>query len=256
LRSHRSLVRLALGSVLVAAVLFSVSMADAQAPVNPKQPKVGAPMGDPPATQAILTNLRAWFKKYANENDEWDKECVARAFGYRHAYDWVPETSSASKKTDKDDDAKKEEAKKEKDDKEDSMINKPAGPKLDSRYSKRRDFRFLAALDKDGDEKISREEFEEWALDYARELGTQADTAAKANQLAQMLARLQQMQNSMQNRQPNQRYTGQPNNNQQRPGQQVANNNNQPKPQAKPAPKPQAKPAPKPAPKQTPKKKG
>jgi hypothetical protein len=221
--------------------LLSVSSADAQAPANPKQqPKVAVPMGDPPATQAILGNLRAWFKKYANEDGEWDKECVARAFGYRHAYDWVPPAKESSKS---EADKEKEDAKKEKDAEKDpdSMLNKPSGPKLDPRYSKRRDFRFLAALDKDGDEKISKDEFEEWAYDYARELAGKYDLLAKAGQLANQAARLQQMQNSLQNRMaqqpPNQRYQA-PNQQQPRPGNQQAQASKPPppKPPAKPAP--------------------
>jgi hypothetical protein len=201
------------GCALIA-LIVGAPLAKAQTP----KPKAPAPLpklgGDPPGTQVIEANLRSWFRQYANEDGDWDKLCVARAFGYRHEYDWTPGTTTA-KKDDKKDEEKKDDKAKEAEKDPDSQINKPpstSGPALDSRYAKRRDFKFLAAVDKDGDGKITKDEFEEWAHDYAVELASQHDLANKAAaaKLAQAALQAQQMQNNlqrqMQRRPPARRY--------------------------------------------------
>ena len=55
-------------------------------------------------------------------------------------------------------------------------------------YSKYIDYLFLTHLDKDKDEKISKEEFESWARDYAVQLKHQDDQIKKTLKAEQRLA--------------------------------------------------------------------
>jgi hypothetical protein len=113
---------------------------------------------DPPGTETNMATLRAWFVKYCNDNNEIGKVEAAKAFGYSRPYDagTLFKTPTGKPKTD---------------DKDSTSGTAPKSDKPDkSTYANRPDFLFIAALDKDGDEKVSKEEFESWAHDYAVQL--------------------------------------------------------------------------------------
>src|SRR5262249_46784364 len=112
-----------------------------------------------PGTALIMGQLRAVFAAWDLDKDGYlDKEELAKAFRGPNAkpYDY----KAPSKDDDKDKDA-------DKDSKKDAK--KPD-------YSAYPDYQFLVQLDVDGDEKISRDEFENWARDYAVQLKKIADT--------------------------------------------------------------------------------
>jgi hypothetical protein len=123
-----------------------------------------APKKDPPGTETIMANLRVWFAKYCNDNKEIGKVEAAKAFGYTRPYDAGPLLKTPTAKPKEDD--------KDKDSKDTGTSTAPKkSDKPDkSTYANRPDFLFIAALDKDGDEKVSKEEFESWAHDYAVQL--------------------------------------------------------------------------------------
>jgi len=119
---------------------------------------------DPPGTETIMANMRAWFAKYCNDKNEIGKVEAAKAFGYSRPYDAGPMFKTPTGKP-KDDDKDKE----GKDTSTSGTAAKSDKPDK-STYANRPDFLFIAALDKDGDEKVSKEEFETWAHDYAVQL--------------------------------------------------------------------------------------
>jgi hypothetical protein len=126
-----------------------------------------APKKDPPGTETIMANLRAWFAKYCNDNKEIGKVEAAKAFGYSRPYDVGPVLKTPTGKPKEDDKDKDKDSK-------DTGTSGTAPKKSDkpdkSTYANRPDFLFIAGLDKDGDEKVSKEEFEAWAHDYAVQL--------------------------------------------------------------------------------------
>ena len=142
---------LASGIVVALAVLVCVPHANAQTKKKPAPAKKAtAPAGDPPGTNIIMGNLRTWYKKYANSDGVWGKTEVARAFGYLHAYDWVPadqlakekEADAASGVTDPD------------------SIKSAGAEREKKRNYWRKDKKFMDALDLDTDEIINKDEFE------------------------------------------------------------------------------------------------
>jgi hypothetical protein len=138
---------------------------------------------DPPGTETNMAVLRAWFAKYCNDNNEIGKVEAAKAFGYSRPYDagTVLKTPMAKPKTD--------------DSSSSSGTTAPKPDKPDkSTYANRPDFLFIAALDKDGDEKVSKEEFESWAHDYAVQLALSEQPASKQTKAQQSSAKNFQQQ--------------------------------------------------------------
>lgn len=147
------------------ATLSPVTAADNQlVPV----PKPAAVPTDPPGTETYLANLRAWFKQHANTDDNTiGKVEAAKIYGYVTTYDHQPLTA-------KKDPVKKDDAKK------DDSVGSTAPTNGDNTPSKpidktRSDYQLMTMLDKNNDEKISQDEFETWAHDYARKLAQQAE---------------------------------------------------------------------------------
>ncbi len=146
------------------------------APADPKK--------DPPGTSAIMGQLRATFAAWDLDGDGYlDKSELAKAFRGPDAkpYDYKPE-----KKSDKDADKKDDDKPKDGDTSKgaSSSTTKPD-------YTKYPDYNFLVALDSDNDERISKDEFDSWARDYAVSLKQQIDAAARIAAAEQKLAALQ-----------------------------------------------------------------
>ena len=129
---------------------------------------------DPPGTGPYMVQLRAWFKAGDVDNDGYlDKAELAKIFRGAKAkpYDF------------KEGDEKKQDDAKEKG-KDTSQSQ--GGDKAD--YSKYPDYVFLQQLDTDKDEKISKDEFETWARDYALQLKHQDEQIKKVLAAEQRLA--------------------------------------------------------------------
>jgi Ca2+-binding EF-hand superfamily protein len=120
----------------------------------------GSKKADPPGTALIMGQLRAVFAAWDLDKDGYlDKEELAKAFRGPNAkpFDYkAPSKNDRDADTDKDSDTKKD-------------TKKPD-------YSSFPDYQFLVQLDTDGDGKISRDEFESWARDYAVQLKKIADS--------------------------------------------------------------------------------
>jgi hypothetical protein len=139
-----------------------------------------APKKDPPGTSLIMAQLRATFAAWDLDGDGYlDKSELAKAFRGSDAkpYDYKPAPKDGDKKDDetKDDDTSNGKS---------SSTTKPD-------YSKYPDYNFLVALDGDNDQKISKDEFETWARDYAVSLKQQIDTLTRIAAAEQKLAALQ-----------------------------------------------------------------
>lgn len=182
---------LVLGVAILACASPSVNAQTKKKPAPAKSQntqKAPAPAPDPPGTTLILGRLHAWFKKYANADGNWGKEEVARAYGYQHPYDWVLPPPEG-----KEDDAN-------------SAVSDPSSVKSAgaTRQSKRNYWRkdkiLMDALDLDGDEIISKEEFDAWAHDYAVEKAKQYQQVKNAVALQQqaMMLQMKAMQASLQ----------------------------------------------------------
>ncbi len=130
---------------------------------------------DPPGTGPYMTQLRAWFKAADLDSDGYlDKAELAKAFRGPKAkpYDF-------KKDDDKDKDADKKDSVKDKG--KDASQSKPD-------YDDYPDYQFLKLVDTDKDEKVSKDEFETWAREYAVELKQLDDQAKKILAAEQRLA--------------------------------------------------------------------
>jgi Ca2+-binding EF-hand superfamily protein len=151
--------------------LFSLGLAAAlwaiPASADDKKP-------DPPGTGLYMAQLRAWFKAADVDNDGYlDEAELAKVFRGPKAkpYDFK-----------EGDENKQDEAK----DKGKETSQSLGGDKAD--YSKYPDYIFLKQLDTDKDEKISKDEFETWARDYAVQLKHQDEQIKKVLAAEQRLA--------------------------------------------------------------------
>ena len=151
--------------------------------------KTTAPAGDPPGTNIIMGNLRTWYKKYANSEGVWGKTELARAFGYLHAYDWIPPDVAAKEK----------EANAASGVSDPDSIKSAGAEREKKRNYWRKDKKFMDALDLDTDEIINKDEFEAWAHDYAVEKASEIQQQKKAIALQQqaMMLQMQAMQASL-----------------------------------------------------------
>lgn len=161
--------QLRLALLLSAFVLLLAGMEGSAADTKAKATK------DPPGTETIMASLRAWFAKHCNDSNEIGKAEAAKAFGYSRPYDAGPLLKTPTGKP-KDDDKDKNST---------DTGTSTTAPKSDkpdkSTYANRPDFLFIAAPDKDGDDKVSKEEFEAWAHDYAVQLAL-SEQASQPNQ--------------------------------------------------------------------------
>ncbi|HEY1861096.1 MAG TPA: EF-hand domain-containing protein [Gemmataceae bacterium] len=128
------------------------------------------PKADPAGTGAYMTQLRAWFKATDLDSDGYlDKAELAKVFRGANAKPFDCKEG---------DDAK---------DKNASRGQNETGDKPD--YSKYPDYIFLTQLDKDKDDKVSKDEFESWARDYAVQLKHLDEQIKKVLAAEQRLAR-------------------------------------------------------------------
>lgn len=135
---------------------------------------------DPPRTTLYMNQLRAAFAAWdRNKDDHVDKGELAIAF-YGAGAKPFDDKETKGKKTDKDEGkpaSKKDETGSEKD-----------RPGKTADYSKRADYQFLVQVDRDRDDRISRDEFMEWAREYAMQVRDQAEAQQKAAQLQKQLS--------------------------------------------------------------------
>jgi DNA repair exonuclease SbcCD ATPase subunit len=138
-----------------------------------------AAAADPPGTAPYMARYRAWFAAAdGNKDNSLDKQELARALRGAAAkpFDYVAPPKDAPKD--------KPEGEK--------PTAPPTGPKPD--YSRYADYNLLVQLDKNGDEAISREEYESWARDLAAQQKAQADIQQR---IIEAQLRLQQQVNKL-----------------------------------------------------------
>lgn len=153
-------------SLVWAPALLAVLVATLRADDKPKSTP---PKKDPPGTAVIMGQLRSLFASWdRNQDDALDKEELALAFRGAAAKPYDHKQESLEK-----DAAKAPEKDKAKD--------KP-------NYDRYPDYQFLVQVDRDRDDKISRQEFEGWARDYAVEVKKIRDAELRIARLERRLA--------------------------------------------------------------------
>jgi hypothetical protein len=109
---------------------------------------------DPPGTEQVMESFRKWFKDHANKDDNTiGRNEASRAFGYSGP---IP-AGILGKKDDGDGKDKK----------------------VDKKWKDRKDYQFLNEADKNGDEKVDKEEFESWAHEHAAAIAKEMDDESK-----------------------------------------------------------------------------
>jgi hypothetical protein len=155
---------------------------------------------DPPRTSVYMNQLRLLFDTWDTDKDGYlDKKELAVAFygpGTK-PFDAAAQAKKDKAEKDKSESKKDEESDKDKTEKDKSTSDKdkdkPKDKEKDKKapdYSKRADYVFLTQLDVDKDDQISREEFMNWARDYAVQLRDQADALKELKKLQDQLAKL------------------------------------------------------------------
>jgi hypothetical protein len=181
--------------IMAAFILAAVDPAAGQNPKTKPKQTTNQQLIDAEA-KLIEDNLHVWWKKWSKKGDD-DKnfmgpEEAAKAFGYTLAYNSArlstPSASAAVSTSTS----------------SDSEANKPLKTPVSDALKRRLDWIFINTLDKDNDEKVSEEEFNDWAKAYALVM---AEEAVLSSQLAknpnganakQQQQRLNQLQKQMQ----------------------------------------------------------
>ena len=177
-------------SALCLSVLLGAIGVAADPPANNKKKTA-----DPAGTETYMAEFRAWFKEHANKDDNTiGKIEAAKAFGYSKPYDAQPTVTAPGTKPKEE--TPKEEKKEETETpaissagKTGDNVGKSGGKTdLEKKYASRPDYQFIAKLDKNGDEKVSQDEFEAWAHDYIvsalKKIEAEEKALAKAKQNA------------------------------------------------------------------------
>jgi len=161
-------------------VVLTAAAAAAQDTSDPP-PKKGKEPADPPRTSLYMGQLRALFAAWdKNKDDYLDKEELAIALRGPGSkpFDYKASKSKSGSEGNKEDSKK--------DDEDPPKEDPKKKPEKAPDYSMYPDYQLLTQLDKDRDDKISRDEFMEWARDYAIQLRDQAEAQKK---LAEIQAR-------------------------------------------------------------------
>ncbi len=186
---HLSILRMVGMLVLLVGFTQAVQGQAPKAAAKPAAKPAAKTDVDPPGTAQLMATMRGFFVKYDTNKDNFlDEAEVHRAFGLT-----PPKASETTSMAKKDDEETKSESDKD----------KKTAPASTAPRKLNRAEQFLASLDKDGDGKISKEEYEEWAHDYCREMAQKQDDLHKmadAQRTAQML-QMANMQASLQRRQ-------------------------------------------------------
>lgn len=172
--------RIGAGCLLLLAALAVA----AQDSTEKKDKKKGKGPADPPGTTAYMNQLRLLFDTWdKNKDSSLDKSELAIAFRGTGAKPYDNAETKAKEK----EESKSEEKKDGEKDKTSSGKEK-SGKTPD--YSKYPDYQFLVQLDKDRDDLISRDEFMEWAREYAIQIRDQNEAVKEAQKLQQQLGKL------------------------------------------------------------------
>jgi hypothetical protein len=164
---------------LVIGLLFVLALGvTAQDSTRDKKSK-GKEQPDPPRTTVYMNQLRQVFGNWDRDKDNYlDKKELAIAFRGAGAkpYDSRETKDSESKTEDKTE--------------KDKSTSDRDKPKKTPDYSKYPDYQFLTQVDRDRDDRIGRDEFLEWAREYAMKLRDQAELQQEVLKLQKELQKL------------------------------------------------------------------